>query len=68
MFWNYRLVEGEDGTLGIHEVYYDDRAQPEFCTANPVELGGWDSITELADTLEYINKAFSKPVLHIEDF
>ena len=67
-FWNYRIIEAEDGTLGIHEVYYNDKAEPEHCTVDPIDLGGWSSLTEIIDTVEYITKALSKPILHIEDF
>jgi hypothetical protein len=67
-YWNYRVLEAEDGTLGIHEVYYDEHAQPEYCTVDPVDLGGWTSVMDLVGTIEYIQKAFLKPILNYEDF
>lgn len=67
-FWNYRIVQAENGTFGIHEVYYDEQARPEFITANPVDLCDFESLTDLTNSIEYLQKALTKPVLNIEDF
>jgi len=67
-YWNYRILEAEDGTLGIHEVYYDDNAQPISCTADPVELCDWTTLMDLVGTVEQIQNALHKPILNYEDF
>lgn len=67
-YWNYRVLEASDGTLAIHEVYYDEYHKPASCTANPIDISGWDSITEIADTLEMMKKALKYPILREEDF
>jgi len=30
--WNFRLVKVEDGTIGVHEVYYDENGKPSSMT------------------------------------
>lgn len=67
-YWNYRLLEAEDGTLAIHEVYYDEEGKPMSCTANPIDISGWNNIQEIADTLEMMKKALRYPILREEDF
>lgn len=66
--WNYRILEDEHGTLGIHEVYYGDNGDPQYCTANPIDLSGFVDIIDLLDTLEMMKRAVKLPILNIEDF
>ena len=68
MGWNYRILEDEYGTLGIHEVYYGDAGDPQYCTADPIDLAGFSDITDLLDTLEMMKRAVKLPILSIEDF
>lgn len=65
--WNHRILIHKDGTLAVHEVYYDKENNPEMCTKNPVTLC-FDDLDELNCMIEKINKASLKPVLKYEDF
>ena len=51
MTWHYRLVEGEDGSLAVHEVYLDDSKRVEAWTAEPIEPRG-DSVEMVIEVLE----------------
>jgi len=61
-YWNYRVIERNDGSFGIHEVYYDDNDVPEMCTADPISLYG-ESEADIREDLSKIVQAFDKPVL-----
>ncbi len=61
MTWNYRVVV-KDGQYNIHEVYYNDKGEPEFFTEDPVGPSG-ESFKELKNDLEYFLEALSLPVL-----
>lgn len=71
MFWNYRVVnlksmnDGENW-YAVCEVFYDEETKkPEsFSTFN---LGG-ETVNELEDVLQMIDKAFTLPVLEESDF
>lgn len=67
-YWNYRILENEHGALAIHEVYYDEHHKPLGCTANPIDISGWETIQEIADTLDLMKKALKYPILREEDF
>ena len=64
--WNYRLIETDDGTASIHEVYYDDAGKIDgykFWPAPFVVYAG-ESQKEL---LEMFAAALDKPRLFLAD-
>lgn len=67
-YWNYRVLEASDGTLAIHEVYYDEKHRPASCTADPIDIAGCESITEMARMMDLMRKALKMPILREEDF
>jgi hypothetical protein len=70
MTWNHRVVRKvyPSGVVmfGIHEVLYKDYL-PNLVTENPIDLSG-ESMEELRETLDWIMKALSQPVLEYSDF
>ncbi len=65
MSWNYRVLSYNDGTLGVHEVYYDDANDPTVptsCTEDAVGVVG-DDLSDLRAVLEDFRSAFDAPVL-----
>ena len=76
--WNYRLVKTKDKDhykIGIHEVYYDKDNKPFACSIEPESLCLFleldasteeEIVSELKDNLDYILKAFNKPILNID--
>ena len=50
MSWNYRMVKRLDGTLAVHEVYYNKAGRECSMTAEPVSLYG-DSPEEIVGDL-----------------
>ncbi len=70
MLWNHRLIKRTDGLevfYSIHEVFYDDRGNPESCTQNAVGVCG-ESKAEILETLQLMERALSMPTLNYEDF
>ena len=65
--WNYRILRYDSGEVGIHEVYYDDKGNPENCTQDPVGIVG-DDVEELRDVLAQYGEAFKKPILDFSFF
>lgn len=65
--WNYRVLRYSDGSLGIHEVYYDEGGKPSMCTVDGVSGAGED-IDELRRDLKLMAKALEKPILEYEYF
>jgi hypothetical protein len=71
--WNYRIVRRPwgDGSTGekffaIHEAFYsDDKEKPERFTAEPAVVTG-DTPEELADVLDKMREALTKPVLEYD--
>lgn len=65
--WNYRVFkEPEDGSLTIHEVYYNDDGSMNGWTATPVNPVG-DTPDELMSTLVLMREALARPVLEVRD-
>ena len=63
--WNYRVmrtVVDDEVMYGIHEVYYNEKDQPESWTQDPVSPLV-DSEEELKDVLRLMSEALDKPVL-----
>lgn len=38
MTWNYRIVRYLDGSLGLHEVFYDEEGRPKAVTADAISF------------------------------
>ena len=67
MTWNHRVLRHKDGTLGIHEVYYEGPGQEEWaCTMEPAIVG--DTPEELLEVLTQMAECVAKPFLDYEDF
>ena len=66
MTWNHRVLRYEDGTFGIHEVYYNDDGEPWGFTESPAAEG--DNPEELIETLTRMVACIAEPVLNYEDF
>ncbi len=71
MGWNYRVLakkQSDDSIfLDIYEVYYDEDGNPEYCTENPITVGG-DDLEDIQWQLDKMRDALSKPVLNYDDF
>ena len=71
MFWNYRVVNlksmnGGENWYAVCEVFYDEETKkPEGYST--FQLGG-ETVNELEDVLQMIDKAFTLPVLEESDF
>jgi len=74
MTWNYRIIShppygvvGNEGerTYQIHEVYIDDGKIIGFTEKGMQPFG--ESMDELRQDFEYMQAAFTKPVLRFED-
>lgn len=66
MSWNYRVLERK-GTYGIYEVYYDEKGIPKYCSEDPIKIEE-ESVDELVDVFNLIEKSFKKSILNYEDF
>ena len=70
MSWNYRILQypdGEDNFFQIHEVYYNDKGEPNSYTANGVTVAG-ESKESLKWVLEKMEEALDKPILSEKNF
>lgn len=71
MTWNYRIIEHSyhDGSswFAIHEVYYDEKGNPEYCSKEPCFAHGEDTETLTTD-MSYMMEALKKPTLRYNDF
>lgn len=71
--WNYRVIRHEDGSLGIHEVHYENGV-PHSMTADPTgamsvpDNVGDATIDGLRDVLYSMRRALGEPILHAKDF
>ena len=63
MTWNYRLLEKKDGSIGIHEVYYDDNNQIVSWTDTHCGISG-DSFLDCYQQLELMYEAFKEKALN----
>ena len=53
MKWNYRVVQHDNGSYAVHEVYYKKSGSIEYCSNDPV-IGPFESLEELLETLTMI--------------
>lgn len=66
MSWNYRVMRYKDKSIGVHEVYYDDRLNITGWTKDPIIVG--DDIDELLHTLNMIKEDVERSRYHIMDY
>lgn len=72
MSWNYRIVRTRFKTepasyrYAVHEVYYNDKNEPNAMTNNPTFPLG-ETITGFLMDFEAYASAFKRPVLVYED-
>lgn len=66
MSWNYRLIRYEDGSLGIHEVFYRDQGDPWTCTRDAIGIVGED-MEEIRLEIARFLIATNKPILDWDD-
>lgn len=64
--WNYRLMKYEDGSFGLHEVYYNADGSIDGYTKDPVGIiFDTNTNTDMEDTFNKIRRAFSQePILY----
>lgn len=70
MTWNHRLIahkDGDDFTLQIHEVYYNESGDPISYTADSVGVSAED-IDGIYWVLDMMQKCTNKPILSAENF
>ncbi len=70
MSWNYRIVQHDEGWMGLHEVYYNDNGTPSLYTAKPVGFIATEDEDETAiiESLELaLRDARTRPVLKASD-
>ncbi len=60
--WNYRIVEDRNGSLSIHEVYYDDMGVATDWTSEGVPPYG-ETMMELNTAFNMMQEAFYEPIL-----
>lgn len=66
MTWNYRVMRHADGSIAMHEVYYDDNGKPEHWSKEPTTFigDGDDALEQLICGLETAAKdARQRPIL-----
>lgn len=63
--WNYRILRQPNGTLAIHEVYYDNKGNPKLWTSEPVDVGG-ETLDDLRAELKYMQFALKRPILTVD--
>lgn len=69
MGWNHRVMkskDGEDDYYQIHEVYYNNKGEPDSWTKNGVTVGA-ESVEGLRWVLEKMLESLDKEVLDYED-
>mgnify|MGYP001560878605 CR=1 FL=1 len=70
MTWNHRVirhVESDNEWYAIHDVYYDENDEPDGVTLDPEAVIG-DNLEDLQQTLEWMTKALSAPILDYNMF
>ena len=66
-YWGYRVVKYTNGSLFIHEAYYDHREGLLGIANDPAAACG-DTREELEENIELITQALNEPVLDYEDY
>jgi hypothetical protein len=63
--WNHRVIQHDDGTLGIYEVYYDDDGKPYMWTEDAFVIG--DDADELMEELTRMVACIANDWLEMSD-
>lgn len=69
--WNYRVLRHEDGSLALHEVFYDSAGRPASYTSEPVGFAAHpeEGVLAIESSLEMALKDIRQaPVLTPADF
>jgi hypothetical protein len=67
MSWNHRVIRYKEGTLGIHEVYYDQYGAADMVTTRAVGILG-DNLEEIELEIARFLIATTKPILDMSQF
>ena len=70
MGWNHRILahkDGDDWFFKIHEVYYNEKGEPNSYTANGVSVGA-ESIEGVNWVLDKMRESANKPILSADNF
>lgn len=70
MHWNYRVLRHEDGTLALHEVFYDEDGKPSMYTNDPISFAvdADEGLSALTEALERaLHDARERPVLDVSE-
>ena len=69
MTWNYRVIRYEDGSSGLHEVYYDDNDKITFWTSEPCNFMAWPEEPYAIETqlVSALNNVRTLPVLILKE-
>lgn len=74
MSWNYRMIrhapkDGDEGWVGIHEVYYNEDLEPIAWTEDTADVftTADDPVAGFHWLIEKFTEAAAKPLLEIED-
>lgn len=65
-YWNNRIIQYEDGSLGIHEVHYDEQGKVCLWTEQAVGCYGND-MEDLQLGFNLKKHAFEKPILKLSE-
>lgn len=73
MTWNYRIVRENIGTkkeplyyYGIYEVYYNNRGNPTYWSADVQKAESYESAKDLKGVFSMMKQAFGRGVLEIK--
>lgn len=58
--WNYRVYRYEDGSLGVHETYYNIEKDGDMAPSENAIIAGSETIDELMTNLETIARDIQK--------
>lgn len=64
MAWNYRVLQYDDGTYGVHEVYYNDAGNITAHTERSFCSG--DTLDEISNSIDLMKLSLEKDVLHVD--
>lgn len=70
MTWNYRVLRHEDGSLALHEVYYDKAGRPRGFTRDPVgfAVDAEEGLAGLTASFEQaLQDARKRPILDVAE-
>ena len=71
MTWRFQIVQKEDGSFGVHEVWMANNGKVISITMEPMDLGGFDDRSELEAYVEQLYQdliVLNLPVLKYEDY